>query len=988
MMDRKSKKIFRVTGISLGALFIVVFILITIVINCFFTPERLTPIVLRVANSTLNAKLDIKKVELTFFSTFPRLGLELTDGALVSKNIRDTLWQKTDSLVSFDKCIVVVNPIDYFVKNKISLHYLGLEGASIYAYKSKDGEANWDIMQTDTTELPADTLSGVSTPAFDEINIGKVSFKQTNVVLDDRDTQVYTRLTNASFNLKAFFKKQSSALTMDFSNDNLLFWKENQLLANNISTNLKADLELNRNLRTLTVKKAGLTINGVALDLEGHLRRDTIQKAVDVDIHYGLHAPSLETVLGMIPETILKKEEMTAKGEVLLEGDVKGLYGKEQIPIVTLKAQIKDASAQYRELPYGIDNLTADFYGMVDLTRKTSSFADLKIFRFQGAHTDILADAKIQDLLGDPDITFNTKSTIDMTALAQTFPLQEGVTMGGKIDADLRLKCRLSSILNQDLGRINIGGKLDMTELALRDKNKNFDFTCDAKLAFIGKNNLAARIEITKLILNSQLLSSETNKLTATVKSTNPQDTTRIVDMECKLDINQLKASKGDSIKFFCRKAKSTIRLKSGDKNPMMPQIGLNLESDTLFCRMGAMKMGMDKAGFGVTAEKLRDSLWAPKGIIGFNRMFVSTPDFALPIRLRKTAVTIGNKTITLRNATVRIGHSNLKASGSVYNLYESLKKNKTIHAKLNITSRNLDCNQIINSLNFPEDTLQAEVDTTSTDLQLFVIPKHLDFELQAKLDRVKYDNMVFEDVKGNIDIRNQAVYLKGVSMRGMDARMMATLVYRAKEKKKGYAGFDFKLRDVDVSKLVDFVPSLDTIVPMLRSFKGFVDFDAAAEAVVDSNLNIKIPSLRSAIHIKGDSLVLMDGETFSEISKKLMFKNKKRNVFDSISVNITVKDGYVTVYPFLVQIDRYKAAVGGTQDLDMNFNYHISILKSPLPFKAGVTITGNMDKMKFKIGKAKYKDAVTPVEIHRVDSTRMNMGQQIVEDFHRVLKR
>ena len=134
------------------------------------------------------------------------------------------------------------------------------------------------------------------------------------------------------------------------------------------------------------------------------------------------------------------------------------------------------------------------------------------------------------------------------------------------------------------------------------------------------------------------------------------------------------------------------------------------------------------------------------------------------------------------------------------------------------------------------------------------------------------------------------------------------------------------------------------------------VDFDATAEAVLDSNLNVKIPSLKAAMHIKGDSLVLMDGETFAEISKTLMFKNKKRNVFDSISVNLTVQDGNVTVYPFLLQIDRYKAAVGGTQGLDMNFNYHISVLKSPLPFKAGVNITGNLDKMKIRIGRRSIK--------------------------------
>lgn len=986
-MDKKRKRIFKIAGISVVSFVAVVLLLITIMVNWFFTPDKLTPLVLHTANQTLNAKLDMKRVELTFFSTFPRFGLKLTDGALVSKAMRDTLWQQTDSLISFEKCVVVVNPFDYIIKNRITLNYLGLEGASVYAYKGKDGVANWDITKKDIPET-TDTVSVSSSPVAEEINIRRVSFKRTNVVFDDRDTRIYTRLTNANLFLKASLKKGYSVLKLDFCNDNLLFWQDGQLLADKIAAALTADLELNRSIRTLAIKEAGLTVNGIALDLNGTLKRDTIRKAVAVNMHYGLHAPSLETVLHMIPESIVKKEEVHAKGEVLLEGDVKGYYGKEQTPLITLKAKIKEASAKYDKLPYGIDNLTADFYGAVDLTRKTTSYADLKIFRFQGAHTDVLADAKIQDLLGDPDITFNTKSTIDLTALAQTFPLQEGVTVGGKVDADLHLNCRLSSIMRQDLGRIKLGGKLNMTGLTLRDTNQNFEFASDAKLAFIGKDNLAARIEITKMILHSRLASSELNRITATIKSTNPQDTTRIIDMECKLDMNQLKASMGDSVRIFCRKAKSTVRIQPGEMNPDMPKIGLNLESDTLFCRLGAMKMGMDKAGFGVTAEKLHDSLWAPKGIIGFNRLFVSTPEFALPVRLRKTAVTIGDRTITLRNASMRIGHSNLTASGAVYNLYESLKENKTIHAKLNISSRNLDCNQLINALNFPEDTLQAETDTASNDLQLFVIPKNIDFELHTKLDRVKYDSMVFEDVQGDIDIRNQAVYLKGINMKGMDAQMTATLVYRAKEKRRGYAGFDFKLRDVDVSKLVDFVPSLDTIVPMLRSFKGFVDFDAAAEAVVDSNLNIRIPSLRSAMHIKGDSLVLMDGETFAEISKKLMFKNKKRNVFDSISANITVKDGYVTVYPFLVQIDRYKAAVGGTQDLNMNFNYHISILKSPLPFKAGVTITGNMDKMKFRIGKAKYKDAVTPIEIRKVDSTRIHMGQQIVEDFRRVIKR
>ena len=91
--------------------------------------------------------------------------------------------------------------------------------------------------------------------------------------------------------------------------------------------------------------------------------------------------------------------------------------------------------------------------------------------------------------------------------------------------------------------------------------------------------------------------------------------------------------------------------------------------------------MLMDKAGFAVTAEKLRDSLWIPKGIIGFNRMKMSTPEFALPIRMKKTSVTVGNRMITLKNATCRVGHSDLTATGVVYDLYGTMKRHRPLRA-------------------------------------------------------------------------------------------------------------------------------------------------------------------------------------------------------------------------------------------------------------------------------------------------------------------
>lgn len=130
-----------------------------------------------------------------------------------------------------------------------------------------------------------------------------------------------------------------------------------------MATHLKTKIELDRDSGLLSLKDALIDVNGVQLDMSGTLQRDTLAHALDVDIAYGLHAPSLETVLKMIPRSVLKDNKVSAQGEVAVNGTLKGLYGKGKMPVITLNVQVKDAAAQYAGMPYGIDTLEADFRG-------------------------------------------------------------------------------------------------------------------------------------------------------------------------------------------------------------------------------------------------------------------------------------------------------------------------------------------------------------------------------------------------------------------------------------------------------------------------------------------------------------------------------------------------------------------------------------------------------------------------------------------------
>ena len=970
-MNRQVKKTLKISGITLGTVLLVLLVAIAFVINFIVTPKKLTPVVLDAANQTLNAHLDMESVELTFFSTFPQFGLKVKNGSLVSKALNDSSWCKTDSLLSFKECVLTVNPIAYLTENRIVVHNLSLEEVAVYAYRNKTGKANWEVTRASVDTIPADTAS---TDFNSEIDIRNIELKHANLVFDDRNTDIYSRIDDANLKLRLSLTKGISTLGLKFDNKNILFWQQGELLVNKIATSLRTDIMVDRQTAVWKLKDTELDVNGIRLDVNGAFRRDTVAKTIGMDLEYGLHAPSMETVLRMIPKSYVKDTKVSAKGEVTVSGRVRGVYGDKKLPAVSLKIGIKEASAQYKDLPYGIDEVTADFDAYVDLMRHQPSYLNLKIFHFKGAHTEVLADAKVDDYR--------------FTGLYRhlVFPLQESVTITGKLDADMGMKCRLSALKKQDIGRMKLGGKLELKDFELKDTAKDFDFLGNATFRFRDNETLQAQMDVRKLVLRSRFLSSDIERLVANVSSTNPQDTNRIVSLQCDMEVSKLRASMGDSIKLYSARAKAQAALGPQGVDVTKPAIDFSLRADSLFFSAAGTRMAMNVAGIKMKADKLNDSLWMPKGIVGFNRLRFRTPEFGLPIRMSKTAVTVDGPKITLKNASVRIGRSNMTATGDMMGVYRAMTKGEKLTAHLSLTSDLIDCNQLINSLSFPEDTTEVLTDSVPSEMKLFVIPRNIDFELQTDLKKVIFEKMLFENVHGAVDIKNQAIHLEDLSMRALDADMKAVMVYKAGSPRGGYAGFDFKIRNINIAKLVDFVPALDTIVPMLRSFKGRVMFDVAADARLDSAMNIRIPTLRSAIHIKGDSLVLMDGETFAEISKMLMFKNKKENVFDSISVNVTVHDGNVTVYPFLVEIDRYKAAVGGEQGLDMNFNYHISILKSPLPFKAGVNISGNLDKMKFRIGKAKYKDAVTPAAVHRVDSTRMNMGNEIVNRFRRVV--
>ena len=158
-------------------------------------------------------------------------------------------------------------------------------------------------------------------------------------------------------------------------------------------------------------------------------------------------------------------------------------------------------------------------------------------------------------------------------------------------------------------------------------------------------------------------------------------------------------------------------------------------------------------------------------------------------------------------------------------------------------------------------------------------------------------------------------------------------------------------------------MPSIDTLMPILKSFHGLLNCEIAATSQLDTNMNLMMPTINGILRITGDNLALKNDAMFRSLAKKLLFKNKKEGRID--------------------QMDRYTLAMSGVQNLDMSFKYHVSLIKSPILIKLGLDLYGtDFDHMKFRIGRAKYKDPNVPVFSKVIDDTKVNLVSSIENIF------
>ena len=420
------------------------------------------------------------------------------------------------------------------------------------------------------------------------------------------------------------------------------------------------------------------------------------------------------------------------------------------------------------------------------------------------------------------------------------------------------------------------------------------------------------------------------------------------------------------------------------------------------------------------TSNALRRFLlgWELQGFISTRHGRLFTPYFPLRNSVKELRIDFTSDSILLSDVKYSAGHSDLLINGRISNIRRSFTARgyrSPLKINFKIQSDTIDVNELAASTfagaayaehirrggargasfsdagddeNALESSLEAMVTEKPDSSGPLLIPTNIEAEVNVRARNILYSDLSFTDFRGDVLVYDGAVNLHRLGARSDIGSLAMSALYNAPQADSMKFGFGLMVKQLQLERFLSLVPAVDSIVPIMRDFSGVINADVAATVDIDPQMNLVLPTLDAAVGLSGDSLRIVDPDTYRTLGKWLLFKDKTSDRIKHMNVEFIVENNMLQLFPFTFDIDRYRLGVQGYNDLALNFNYHLAVLKSPLPFKFGITVKGTPDDYKVRFGGAKFKEGSVAEQRAVVDTARINLISQIENVFRRGVSR
>jgi hypothetical protein len=980
------KKVVRIFIISLASLLIILISGISIALWIVFTPEKITPLVRKQAANYLTCRYEIGKVEPTFFSSFPEAGLKIDHFLLINP----VKGASNDTLVNIDHLVVHFDAAAWWKHDEIKINELLFQDGTMTIFYDSLGNSNYSIFRTDTV-----TKSETSTKPF-TASMENIKFEHVNFCYDDLSMKLKANLHDMTATINGNYTSGtfSSTIKMDQSFISLIYDGERYL--DNVSSRLEIVSDISYPNLMIKIKSASASLNDIPIKLNGFFGEDSVTQNLIFGLVYNVDPSPVDRLQKMVPpsyESYFKG--MNIMGELAIEGKINGTYNDSVMPVFYDRLIMKNGNLKYEGLPIQMHDINGDITLVTDGMTDSLTFVRIDQFEAKTAKSSFSTKGMVNHLFSDTYCDLTSKANLTLDEFKAMIPANMKVNIKGKLEGEVKSAFSMEQIKKMQIEKMKLSGVVSVADFDMTYDSLSLQ-TDESKIAF-SLPNVKAPSKNTKFVYaDIQAKNLATGKLNSyhaklqkshlILETSDIRDTTRIPDVICSFSMDSLSAGM-DTIHLAIKRPSGRIMVFPRKENRNEPQIRLTGSTH----RMEAL-MGKDTASFNqfhlntevINQKDQKDIFqqWLVKGSAGIEEGKISMQGFTYPFEIPAIELNFSPEILNIKEGKLKINHSDFQLSGNISNLLSYYRGDSILKGNLNFTSNNTDVLQLMtmtNGIGYEKENPDS-VKPSDSSSGPYMVPKRIDIVLNTDIRKATIGTDTATNITGNVNIHDGILLLDDVKLTTPAARMQLTAMYRTPRKNHLFLGIDYHMMDIEIEQLLKMIPDIDTLMPMLRSFRGKGEFHLAVETYLDSTYNLKKSTLRGAASITGQDLVLMDGETFSEIAKTLKFNKKTENRVDSLSAEFTIFRNEIDIYPFLLVMDKYKAIVAGRHNFDMSFDYNISVVDCPLPIKLGVDVKGDMNNLKYSLTKCKYKELYRPTARHEVENKQLELRKMIRE--------
>jgi hypothetical protein len=1004
------KKALKIIGITLASLVGLVIIVAVIAATMITSSGRLTKMVKKYAPEFITCDMQLGKADLTIFKTFPEVGLEIENVALINP----MAGSPSDTLANIDNLIVVLDAKKLLKEKEIIVRKCILEDAFVNLYTDSIGKSNLNVFNSKEDN---DTTS-----SFDYlVDIKEIKLKNTTLFYADDRSQMTAQAKGLNLDLKGKMQDKDidadltlgasaidlkmkaiqlalKTLNLDFDGkiaqmdqivgsmklttpDISLDMKEPYLKNDTLSLNLPLQLSINDlkghfNQAQIGLNRYLINING---DAEMADNGD-----INLDLALNTNTLIIEDVLTYLPNWLQKKlSRNTYEGKATLT-DIKviGTYNDSLLPVISAKILTDNAIVYEPRLPYPFTAVNLDALLDLDLN-ENNNIVTVNSLNAKYNRSNFTVTGLVDDLRGDIGLKLKVKGDVPMSDVKSFLP--KSMKLSGRTNLDVTTNFTVEQLMKSlddyNLNRLSAKANLKIKDFAFdRDTIHaasplmNVALTLPASVKEKGRKG--AYVSLATQTLHAQVGKDINANLTnPDIKLTADNFRGGMEKMDLKADLNFSRLDVVYDTITAAVNAPAISLVTMPEKNAKGLKARVVFNGKEVVANMGkdnALHTNLLKIDASVKQNKDKTDFlnqWNPTADFILGNALVQVDGLKEDIRISNIDFLFNSTELDFKKSTFRIGQSDLSLQGSVIGIKEWVEDHKNLmKGELQLTSEMLNINEIMELTNGlgRSDVSSSATEKSTTEpkeSKPFMVPEGVDFNFIVQTKKSLYDNFDLNNLNGTMTVKDGTLILQEIGFTNKAAEMQLTAMYQSPRKNNLFLAMDFHLLNVQINDLLHMIPYIDTLVPMLKTFDGQAEFHIGAETNLKANYEPKISTLRAAADIEGKNLTVNDKFAFTNITDKLKVSTDGEYRVDSLDVQLTVFKDEIDLWPSQIAIGKYKVTVDGRMNLDKDGEYHFSVTETPvfLPNRMGLKLSGPINDLEYELERPKFPTLYKP---------------------------